>query len=125
MKALIFFIIVFGVVAVLAYYLRKSSASARADLARKEREVRREKLRRSAPLATPGNNRLANNQEVWRARRQHVALVSESADKTTGQRYFKYRKDAEPEYDGYSRTDRHHITPARIKDEPGLDDRDA
>ncbi len=122
MQVLFFFVLVFGAVGVLAYSLKKTSRSATTELSREQREKRQAKRLRLDQVAPPGNNLLCHNDEFWKARRKHVSLVTESSDITTGQRHFKYRKDAEPEYDGYSRADRHRLTPGRIKEEGRIED---
>ena len=122
MQAILFFLAVMSAVVILALYLKKSSASTRAELARKKREENRVRNIYADKLATPGNNLLANNDEVWRARRQHVGLAAESPSRTMGKQHLFFEPDSDPEYDGYSRADRHHLTPARVKKEGRLDD---
>lgn len=122
MNALLFFLAIATVVSLLAYFLRKTSIGRRTELARKEREAKWKKQLRAERMGTVGNNRLSNSDAVWQARRQHMSLVTESAEKTQGQRFFAYKPGDEPEYDGYSRADRHHVTPAKIKKEGSIDD---
>jgi hypothetical protein len=122
MEALVFFVIVFVLVGALVFYLKKASVSTQKDLARKQRNSILTRRHQNEQLATPENNRLSSNEEVWQARRRHVGLVSEDSGKTKGQRYFKYRTESEPEYDGYSRSDRHRVTPAHISEEKHVGD---
>ena len=91
MVEVLFIIAVFTLVGILAMHLRKSSATNRAELARKKREDEQIRHLYSDKLAVPGSNLLSNNDEVWRSRRKHVGLVSESARKTVGKRYFAYK----------------------------------
>lgn len=122
MEAILFFTFFAVAVSLLGYFLRRTSSAAKMKLARKEKAALMAKMPRSEKLTTGGHNLLTSRDEVWRTRRQHVGLVSESADKTVGQRYFAYKPDAEPEYDGYSRADRHRVTPAHIKAEGNIED---
>lgn len=64
-------------------------------------------------LSTPGNNLLASNRKVWKARCQHEAQ--------TGGTHIPQRLQQEPAYDGYSRRDRHHLMPAHIEDEKHIE----
>ena len=122
MEAILFFTFFAVAVSLLGYFLRRTSSAAKMDLARKERAARTAQRLRDEKFTPAGHNLLASRDEVWRTRRQHVGLVSESADKTVGQRSFTYKPNAEPEYDGYSRADRHRVTPAQIKAEGHIED---
>jgi hypothetical protein len=67
--------------------------------------------------ATPGNNLLADKEKIWKTRCQHVAHPgSDVAD-------FNDFED-EPAYDGYSRSDRYHLSPAHIQEEKHIDSLD-
>jgi len=122
MEALLFLLFVAIAIALMAYFLKKPSRTVKTKLSAKEEKIRQSMKIHSEKLNTANSPRLSNREEVWRTRRQHLALASESAEKTVGTRYFKYKSAEEPTYDGYSRSDRHHITPARIKRERHLDD---
>jgi hypothetical protein len=67
--------------------------------------------------ATPGNNLLADNQKIWKARCQHMVEAGSEVTGSNAPQGF----EAEPAYDGYSRSDRHHLTPAHIKKEQHID----
>jgi cell division protein FtsL len=122
MKTLLFFLFIATAVVVFAVYLKRTSPSARTQLSKNEKKAREARKRRIENMATAANSRLADKEEVWRARRRHMALASESADKTVGTRHFKYKADEEPGYDGYSRSGRHRVTPGRIRSQKPLDE---
>jgi len=122
MDALLFMLFVVVGISLLAYFMKKSSSAAKTRLHRKEKQIQKAGLPRADVLATPGITRLSDKDEIWRTRRNHLSRASKSADHTLGTRYFKYQADEEPSYDGYSRSERHHITPARIRRERHLDD---
>ena len=70
--------------------------------------------------ATPGNNLLADKQKIWKTRCQHVAHTgSEVAGFNDPQ-----SSEEEPAYDGYSRSDRYHLSPAHIQEEKHIDSLD-
>jgi hypothetical protein len=71
----------------------------------------------SSPHAAPGNNLLADNQKIWKARCQHMVEPGSEVTGSNAPQSF----EAEPAYDGYSRSDRHHLTPARIQEEQHID----
>lgn len=122
MEALLFLLLIIVGISTIVYFMRKTSSVTKARLERKEEQILKARWQRAETLATAGSARLSDKDEVWRARRNRVSLASDSANKTVGTRYFKYAPDEEPTYDGYSRSDRHHITPARIGRERHLDD---
>ena len=72
----------------------------------------------SDKLHTPTNNRLAHKKELWEARRKH-------ATKGIGSRKQfipKFEAAKEAQYDGYSRRDRHHVTPTEaVKEEAHIE----
>jgi len=71
-------------------------------------------------LSTPGNNLLANNNKVWKKRCKQEAHLSEDGN-VTGSRSAQDITE-EPAYDGYSRRDRHHLSPAaHIENEKHID----
>lgn len=122
MEALLFLMLIVVGISTIVYFMRKTSSVTKARLARKEKQIEKLRWDRAEKLATAGSARLSDKDEIWRARRNRVSLAADSANKTVGARYFKYAHDGEPTYDGYSRSDRHHITPARISPERHLDD---
>jgi hypothetical protein len=122
MEALLFLLLIIVGISTIVYFMRKTSSVTKARLARKEKHIEKVRWDRAEKLATAGSARLSDKDEVWRTRRNRVSLATDSANKTVGTRYFKYAPDAEPTYDGYCRSDRHHIKPARISPERHLDD---
>ena len=122
MEALLFLFFITATLCAVVYFMRKTSSATRAELSRKQKHIQKTPWQHEDKLVRSSSSRLADKDEVWRTRRQHVALASESANKTVGTRYFKYKDGEEPGYDGYSRSDRHHITPARIRKERRLED---
>lgn len=74
----------------------------------------------SEKLVTPLDARLSHHREIWEERRNRAAkgyveqtFVPKSAAKSA------------PEYDGYSRRDRHHLTPSGVvKQEKHIEDVD-
>lgn len=97
-------------------WLSRKSASER-DLARHAPSAHKPKASR---LHTPADNALSHREEIWHTRRQNAA----SSIATTNRFVPKSVSSKEPEYDGYSRRDRHHLTPevAHVKDESHADD---
>jgi hypothetical protein len=67
--------------------------------------------------ATPGNNLLADRQKIWKARCQHVAHPGSTKTGSNDPQSF----EEEQAYDGYSRSDRHHLSPAHIQEEKHID----
>ena len=70
--------------------------------------------------ATPGNNLLADNEKIWKTRCQHVAHTGSKATGFNDPQSF----EEEPAYDGYSRSDRYHLSPAHIQEEKHIDSLD-
>jgi hypothetical protein len=94
--------------------------SSRADNRNELSAARRQsKKKPDDKLYTPADNVLAHRNQLWRKRRR-AALT----DVTPTNRFTpKSESSGEPEYDGYSRRDRHHLTsdPTHIKDEGHAD----
>ena len=68
----------------------------------------------SDKLLTPGNNRLAHKNELWEARRKHATKGINSRQQFIP----KSEAAKEAQYDGYSRRDRHHVSPTEaVKEE--------
>jgi hypothetical protein len=71
-------------------------------------------------LTTPANYLLANRGEIWQKKRMHV-----TEDVIATNRFVPKSVSAgEPEYDGFSRRDRHHVVvgTAHIKKEDHVDE---
>ncbi len=99
----IYFLVFIGVCAfVVVWATRKSSSKTdlKARPARKRPQVQNDKL------FTPVDNPLSHKREAWERRRKHA---TEGIDEK--QSYVpKSVAASAPEYDGYSRRDRHHLT---------------
>jgi hypothetical protein len=80
-----------------------------------ERRKERGNLSRARRLRQPVDSRLAHRDELWNAHRQEA-----QRDVSRTDRYIpRSEKSDAPEYDGYSRRDRHHVTSkaVHVKDE--------
>lgn len=108
-------VIFFAFIAVCAFALVWASRKTRseADLAHRKRLKRNEG--RSEKLVAPRDNLLAHGDEVWQSRRQHAT----TGVAPTNQFVPKSEASGNPEYDGYSRRDRHHVKDrkAQVKEE--------
>ena len=73
----------------------------------------------SEKLTPTTHDRLSRKEDIWEARRQFAQKNLSSVQKYVP----KSAATAEPEYDGYSRRDRHHLTTAgRVKKESHIED---
>ena len=111
MEIVVFFVFI----AVCAFALVWASRRTRSET-ELERTRRRERNKSSADkLSAPRDNLLSHNDQVWRSRRQHAT----SGVLATNRFVPKSEASGTPEYDGYSRRDRHHVMDpnAHIKDE--------
>jgi len=113
MESIIFVLGIIGGIAVLFWFMNRSSSKRSADLADKSARPQRIHTSAAENLVTPGNNRLASSNKIWEQRRKHAAHLSASESDSHGHIKFK----SEPEYDGYSRRDRQHLAPAHVKKE--------
>jgi len=116
METIIFLIVVgvvgFGVVVATQASKRKT------DLAAKHKS--KQARQTSAKLSTPIDTTLTHREQIWEMRRNRAAkgyveqtFIPKSVAKTA------------PEYDGYSRRDRHHVTTsAVVKKEKHIEDVD-
>ena len=99
----VYFLIFIGVCAfVVVWATRKPGADT--DLAHhnpRARDNQAEKL-----LKTPADSRLAHKEEIWDERRRRAKKGFNSP----GQFVPRFETTQEPEDDGYSRRDRHHVT---------------
>lgn len=116
MEIVIFFVFVAVCAFALVWASRKTRAEA--DLAHKRR-LKRNKGR-AEHLVAPRDNLLSHNDEVWATRRQHATSGVEDTNKFVP----KSVSDGTPEYDGYSRRDRHHVRQrtAQVKKESHVED---
>ena len=114
MEITIFFIFI----AVCAVALFAASRKTRTETDRAAREKALRKAALAEKLATPRDNVLAHGDQVWQSRRQHA-----TTDVTPTNRFAPESKShGEPEYDGYSRRDRHHVHDSKAKIHESIDD---
>ena len=113
----IFFLIFIGACAVAVVWAARTS-KAKTDLARKSKTASAKPTR--AKLATPPDNRLAHSDQLWERRKKRASMGGGD------QPNYVPRSEAPsaPLYDGYSRRDRHHLTPkGAVKEEDHIEDR--
>lgn len=98
-------VIFFAFIGVCAFALVWASRKTRseAELARQKRAERN--TSRSDKLTSPRDNLLAHGDQVWQSRRQHANSGVEKVNQFVP----KSESKDEPEYDGYSRRNRHHV----------------
>ena len=101
METIIFFTFIAVCAIALVWASRKTKAES--ELARRKR-IRRNKSR-SEKLVAPRDTTLAHKDQVWQNRRQHAT----SGVAHTNLFVPKSVDSGSPEYDGYSRRDRHHV----------------
>lgn len=85
-----------------------------------DRRKSRGSLSGNGKLRQPADSRLTHRDEIWNAHRQKAMRDVSRTD-----RYIpRSQKSGEPEYDGYSRRDRHHVTSraVHVKDEGHADE---
>lgn len=118
MKILIFIVLVTACAIALIWATRKTVDEQ--ERARHRQDRRRRQRQASDKLAAPGDSLLSRKEELWATRRQHANLGVEDLNR------FKPRSDTHgvPEYDGYSRRDRHHVLQpeARVRDQTIAED---
>ena len=108
-------VIFFAFIAVCAFALvwASNKSKAEADAAQAQRSQRNKSF--AEKLEAPRDSLLAHNDQVWQSRRQHATTGVVATNK------FIPRSDdsGSPEYDGYSRRDRHHVKDrnAMVKDD--------
>lgn len=112
MEIVIFFVFIAVCAFALVWASRKTKSET--ELARKQRVDRNKE--RTEKLVAPRDNLLAHNDQVWQSRRQHANTGVERTDRFVP----KSDSTGTPEYDGYSRRDRHHVheRTAQIKEDP-------
>jgi hypothetical protein len=72
-------------------------------------------------LTTPADHLLTHKEDLWEKRRKQAARGPKPQRKFVP----KFEQRAEPEYDGYSRRDRHHVTPrASVRSEKHVENID-
>ena len=111
----IYFLIFIGVCAIAVVWATRGSKR-HTDLGSR-RKPTRNKLS-SDKLLTPADNRLAHKNELWEARRNQATKGLRSRQQFIPR--FEAAKEAQ--YDGYSRRDRHHVTPSEaVKEEAHIE----
>ena len=101
MEIVIFFVFIGVCAFALVWASRKTRSEA--ELARQQRIDRNKD--RSEKLVAPADNLLAHNDQVWQTRRHHATTGVEHTNKFVP----KSEDSGTPEYDGFSRRDRHHV----------------
>lgn len=99
MKTILFMLFIAAGIALLLWAMNRSKT--RVDLAPRKSKRAKDKL------STPVDTLLAHKNQMWETRRKRA--LRESREQQTFVPRFE-QKEA-PEYDGYSRRDRHHLTP--------------
>lgn len=104
METLLFvaFVAVFGLIVFLPVHKSRQQT----ELRRRQRAQKKETAI-SNRLSTPADNLMSHKREVWQKRQQKVRR--DAAERPDFIPRFEKAKDGE--YDGYSRRDRHHLTP--------------
>lgn len=116
MEIVIFFVFVAVCAFALVWASRKTKAET--ELAHKRRSRRNKS--RSEKLVAPRDALLSHKDEVWATRRQHANSGVQDTNKFVP----KSASEGNPEYDGYSRRDRHHVRQrtAQVKKESHAED---
>ena len=97
---IVLFLVLIGIISIVLLFLGMGSKR-RKDLSKQRRSSRKEV---SEKLVTPADNVLAHRDELWRMRTRGNTMDVAKTNSFVP-------RSAEPEYDGYSRRDRHHLTP--------------
>ena len=110
----IYFLVFIGVCAVAVIWATRRSKTP-TDLAAKRKPGR---TAQSEKLARPLDNRLSHREQVWNERRTRTSKGY------VEQQSFVPKSESRgaPEYDGYSRRDRHHVTPSGLLKESERDE---
>ena len=119
MKSLLFFVVILAGVAVLFWVMRRSSMKESTDLSRPRLDPDPVRISAgAAALATPENDVMADNDEIWQARRKRAHNISAATDGSDS--YVEF--EDEPEYNGHSKRDRQRPVPAQVKEEQPVDE---
>jgi hypothetical protein len=117
MEIVYFIIFIAACVGLVMWATGKSGSKKKADKALKSKA--KVTQNQSELLTTPANYLLANRGQLWENKRKHAA-----EDVIVTNRFVPKSVSAgEPEYDGFSRRDRHHVVvgTAHIKKEDHID----
>lgn len=107
MEVAVFFVFIAACAFALLWASRKSKSEA--ELARKQRLSRNDT--RAEKLVAPRDNLLTHRDEVWQKRRKHATVGVTATNRFVP----KSETIDAPEYDGYSRRDRHHVRERNAK----------
>jgi hypothetical protein len=111
----IYFLMFIGVCAFAIVWVTRRSKR-RTDLGSRRTSARN--ISHADKLLTPADNRLAHKNELWEARRNQATKGLRSRQQFIPR--FEAAKEAQ--YDGYSRRDRHHVTPSEtVKEEAHIE----
>lgn len=108
-------VIFFAFIAVCAFALVWASRKTKSETELAHRKRTDRNTSRAEKLVAPRDNLLSHNDQVWQSRRQHAS----TGVVATNQFVPKFEASGSPEYDGYSRRDRHHVKDmeAQVKDD--------
>ena len=118
MDSIIFLLGIMVAVAIVFWLINRSSSKKSVDLSKKQYKPEPLGGAIAANSVTPGNNILSHGNEIWEQRRKKAHSLSQTQSDKHGHIKFKNER----EYDGYSRRDRQHLNPARVKEESKPDD---
>lgn len=115
MEIVVFLIFIAVCAFALLWASRKTKEETRAT---HERRAERNAIRAQA-LNAPRDSLLSHGDQVWASRRQHANSGVENTNRFVP----KSESSGVPEYDGYSRRDRHHVRErtAQVKEESHVD----
>ena len=115
---IVIFLVFVGICAFALVWATRNSTSRPTDLERRK-QLRAKKVR-SEKLETPRDHLLSHSDEVWQKRRKKA----NGGVSKTNAFVPRFESSGTPEYDGYSRRDRHHVRErtAEIKQESVAED---
>jgi hypothetical protein len=112
MEIFIFFVFVAACALALLWASRKTNAES--ELERRKRAHRNKT--RAGKLTAKSEALMSTGEEVWNSRRHHASMGVQRVNRFAP----KSESGGVPEYDGYSRRDRHHVRDrnARVREDP-------
>lgn len=107
-------------IAVCAFALLWASRKTKAETRAANRRRAERNAKRGEALRSPKDSLLSHGDQVWASRRQHANSGVEKTNRFVP----KSESSGVPEYDGYSRRDRHHVRQrtAQVKGESHIED---
>lgn len=113
---IVYFLSFIGICFVILLFVTRSSRRGK-ELTGKQRNVLSSGTEK---LKTPADTVMAHRDELWQMRRRDSTMGVVRTNRFVP----KSESSFEPEYDGYSRRDRHHLTPkpTHIKEEDHIDE---